>query len=489
MQDMTSTRPIDRSPFDRTIAVWNHKGGTFKTSVVANLGYLFAAGGNKVLLVDMDPQANLDIDFGIPANERERGIGLAEALREGTALPPPQHLSENLHLVSGGPALHEFTDPASLAAILERVTTARYDLLAQALAPLAWDYDLIFIDSGPAQTLLSQTILGVARWLVVPTRTDNASITGLVDVQDAIDGVASCNPDLQLLGVVLAGVGARATRIAADKRHAIDTVLGAGTVFDAVIHYSEKVSVLARQQGKTVAELANEYHNTQPAYTYLAKGQNIPNVAKAAVSIETDYLRLATEISDRMFTSDDMRLAEEWANSGRTVGALPRRQRPQRPTPRTTSQPPVSSPDTPAPKKAQKTPTSQPGRQRINVTVYVVPELHERLRSRSAATGVTVSDLVVHALAFVADHAGEAIADDLRVETGPGMGAGLFDVTPSRPVGVAKTQLGVRMTRHNKDGLDQLTRTSGARDRSHLVSVAVRDYLDSNPVKKGRHVR
>ena len=89
-------------------------------------------------------------------------------------------------------------------------------------------------------------------------------------------------------------------------------------------------------------------------------------------------------------TSDDMRLAEEWANSGRTVGALPRRQRPQRPTPRTTSQPPVSSPDTPAPKKPQKTPTSQPGRQRINVTVYVVPELHERLRSRSAATGVTV---------------------------------------------------------------------------------------------------
>ncbi|MES6224451.1 ParA family protein, partial [Cutibacterium acnes] len=34
------TSPIDRSPFDRTIAVWNHKGGTFKTSVVANLGYL-----------------------------------------------------------------------------------------------------------------------------------------------------------------------------------------------------------------------------------------------------------------------------------------------------------------------------------------------------------------------------------------------------------------------------------------------------------------
>ncbi|MES6198682.1 ParA family protein, partial [Cutibacterium acnes] len=174
------TSPIDRSPFDRTIAVWNHKGGTFKTSVVANLGYLFAAGGNKVLLVDMDPQANLDIDFGIPAGERERGMGLAEALREGTVLPPPQHLSENLHLVSGGAALNEFTDPASLAAILERVTTERYDLLAQALAPLAWDYDLIFIDSGPAQTLLSQTILGVARWLVVPTRTDNASITGLV---------------------------------------------------------------------------------------------------------------------------------------------------------------------------------------------------------------------------------------------------------------------------------------------------------------------
>lgn len=190
-------------------------------------------------------------------------------------------------------------------------------------------------------------------------------------------------------------------------------------------------------------------------------------------------------------TSDDMRLAEEWANSGRTVGALPHRQRPKGSIPRTAEQPPVSSPatHTPAPKKPQTATTTQPGRQRINVTVYVVPALHEQLRSRSAATGVTVSDLVVQALAFVADHAAKAVADDLRVETVPGYEAGLFDVTPSRPVGVAKTQLGVRMTRHNKAGLDQLTQISGARDRSHLVSVAVRDYLDSNPVKKGRHVR
>ena len=190
-------------------------------------------------------------------------------------------------------------------------------------------------------------------------------------------------------------------------------------------------------------------------------------------------------------TSDDMRLAEEWANSGRTVGALPHRQRPKGSIPRTAEQPPVSTPatHTPAPKKPQTATTTQPGRQRINVTVYVVPALHEQLRSRSAATGVTVSDLVVQALAFVADHAAKAVADDLRVETVPGDEAGLFDVTPSRPVGVAKTQLGVRMTRHNKAGLDQLTQISGARDRSHLVSVAVRDYLDSNPVKKGRHVR
>ena len=190
-------------------------------------------------------------------------------------------------------------------------------------------------------------------------------------------------------------------------------------------------------------------------------------------------------------TSDDMRLAEEWANSGRTVGALPHRQRPKGSIPRTAEQPPVSSPatHTPAPKKPQTATTTQPGRQRINVTVYVVPALHEQLRSRSAATGVTVSDLVVQALAFVADHAAKAVADDLRVETVPGDEAGLFDVTPSRPVGVAKTQLGVRMTRNNKAGLDQLTQISGARDRSHLVSVAVRDYLDSNPVKKGRHVR
>ena len=188
----------------------------------------------------------------------------------------------------------------------------------------------------------------------------------------------------------------------------------------------------------------------------------------------------------------DTRLAEEWTTSGRKVGILPQRQRPGRST-KPAKQTPVSSPApaAPAPRKTPAATTTQNERQRINVTVYVVPELAAELRSRSAATGVTVSDLVVQALVFVADHAGEAVADDVRLDAVTGDGGGLFDVTPSRPTGVAKTQLGVRMTRHNKDGLDQLTQISGARDRSHLVSVAVRDYLDSNPVpvKKGHHVR
>ena len=183
---------------------------------------------------------------------------------------------------------------------------------------------------------------------------------------------------------------------------------------------------------------------------------------------------------------DDTRLADEWANRGRRVGALPHRQRPRRSTRPDT--PPALSPAASS-STPDQSPATQPDRHRINVTVYVVPELRERLRSRSAVTGMTVSDLVVQALAFVADHATDAISDDLRAETAPGAGEGLFDLTPSQPVGVAKTQLGVRMTRHNKAGLDQLTRMSGARNRSHLVSVAVRDYLDSNPVKKGRHVR
>lgn len=184
------------------------------------------------------------------------------------------------------------------------------------------------------------------------------------------------------------------------------------------------------------------------------------------------------------------------------LGGFARRNRP------TPAPPPQPEPQ-PAPPKPVEThtgpdPVSSPSRgastqadrQRINVTVYVVPELHDDLRTRSAQTGITVSDLVVRALAHVADHAVEAINADINADTAPSDAGGLFDLTPSRPVGVTKTQLGVRMTRHNKAGLDQLTTTSGARDRSHLVSVAVRDYLtcvsvkDSIPAKKkGRHAR
>lgn len=304
VQAMTRTSPINRTVFDHTVAVWNHKGGTFKTSIVSNLGYLFASAGNTVLLVDMDPQANLNIDLGI-TDATDDGHGLADALREGTALPAPIPVRDCLDVICSGPALNQFTDPETLAPLLDRFTgDHRWDVLAGVLEPVALDYDLILIDSGPAHTLLSEAVLGTAHHLIIPTRSDDASISGLIGVACGFGEAAEFNPYLDVLGVVLAGVGSQATRIEADKRATIDEAMGDGVVFDSVIHYSEKVAVTARETGRTVSELADEYRGTKKPWEYLRAGQKVPNVAKAAVSIELDYLKLATEVMERISATE-----------------------------------------------------------------------------------------------------------------------------------------------------------------------------------------
>jgi cellulose biosynthesis protein BcsQ len=179
-QASSSRKREQTGMLNQAIAVINGKGGTGKTSITANLGGLFAAAGYRTLLVDMDPQGNLGRDLGyLDAGMSDDGRALFTAVTTGTELLPLRDVRENLDVVAGGELVED------MAAMLysrgtrgQTVTSAVRD----ALAPLAHDYDLVLLDCPPGNRSLQQMALAAAHFVVIPTKADDASLDGLVQV-------------------------------------------------------------------------------------------------------------------------------------------------------------------------------------------------------------------------------------------------------------------------------------------------------------------
>ena len=145
----------------RVIAVANQKGGVGKTTTTINLGAAMAEEGQKVLLVDLDPQANATTGLGVSSRDLEASIyevllqrvSLVDVLRP-TDVPNLDLVPSNLPLAG---------------AEIELVTAfSREHRLERALGEVVDDYDLVLIDCPPALGLLTVNALVVASEVVVP---------------------------------------------------------------------------------------------------------------------------------------------------------------------------------------------------------------------------------------------------------------------------------------------------------------------------------
>lgn len=246
---------VDRSALNRVVAVVNGKGGVGKTMITANVGGLLAANGQRVLLVDLDPQGNLGEELGYTGQQLDdQGSALAHSLVTSEAARPHQDVRPNLDVLVGGAHLDAAAAGLTMQAHTEpaRAKTA----LALALQDLAPQYDLILIDCPPGQETLQQAALTAARWALIPVKTDASSRKGLRDVARRLDSVLDVNPDLDLLGVVLFGVNRAATRVLESARTSITADLGEGApVLDSTIRHVEAAAQEARDQGLLVHEL------------------------------------------------------------------------------------------------------------------------------------------------------------------------------------------------------------------------------------------
>ncbi|MDJ0362487.1 ParA family protein [Rhodococcus sp. H29-C3] len=295
----------------RTVLVANQKGGVGKSSIVSAVAGMVAAAGRRVLVVDADQQANVtSSDLGV---EGDGGRGLSMALQFAHALTPVRDVRPNLDVIPGGPAL------AVVASVAATASQTGIDLrrnLTQTLDDLndVEHYDLVLFDSGPGDAPLLEALLGTARYLVVPTKDDDASLSGVELLAMRYLRARQAGSLIQLLGVVLFDTNPRATarnREVFDQVH--DLLEGSGAdPFETFIRSDRAAAVDLRTRHLTPLELVEVAESDQKSRLQRLRQKGKPSDrlwSRDASGLASDYQALTREILNRVANAERDRVA------------------------------------------------------------------------------------------------------------------------------------------------------------------------------------
>ncbi len=182
----------------RLIAVMNQKGGVGKTTLTVNLGAALGRMGKEVLLLDLDPQANLSIHLNVDIHNLACSVYDVLVGEEPLERAVLYHLRPGLSLV-----------PANIdlsGAEVELVNAVgRETLLRDALKPYIEEhsFDFVFFDCPPSLGILSLNALAAAREVFIPIQTEFFALQGLAKLLGVIDLIARrLNPSLHLSRVI-----------------------------------------------------------------------------------------------------------------------------------------------------------------------------------------------------------------------------------------------------------------------------------------------
>ncbi len=181
-----------------TIAIANEKGGVGKTVTAINLAAALTREHQRVLLVDMDPQANATKGLGVVLN--------TESTTVYHLLQPSGGYAARQAVVStaweGLDVIPAHVDLAGAEVELVDVD-GRENLLRQVLADLSDDYDFVLLDTPPSLSLLTVNVFAYARYILIPCQTHPYAFGALEELFDTVSAVrAEINPDLSILGIV-----------------------------------------------------------------------------------------------------------------------------------------------------------------------------------------------------------------------------------------------------------------------------------------------
>ena len=205
--DVQAASHVPGSPFarelPRTIAVANQKGGVGKTTTTVNLGACLATLGYRVLVCDLDPQANASTGLGLKPHMLE--ASMYDVMLNDVAMEDCIEASSVRNL---------FVAPASLdlaGAEIELVPAFSRELrLKRAIETVEDDYDFVLIDCPPSLGLLTINGLAAAREVVVPVQCEYYALEGLGQLLRNVDLVQrNLNPSLEVSAVVCVMYDAR----------------------------------------------------------------------------------------------------------------------------------------------------------------------------------------------------------------------------------------------------------------------------------------
>jgi chromosome partitioning protein len=218
----------------QTIACANQKGGVGKTTTVVNLGSYLALLGERVLIVDLDPQGNATSGLGLDRTQIEGSV--YDAVIDGA------HLAG---LTVPGPISGLHVVPSAIALAGAEVELApiegRERRLARLLAETAIEYDYVLVDCPPSLGLLTVNALTAADSVLIPLQCEYYALEGLTQLLATLDLIRDhLNPRLAIKGVVLTMADGR-TRLSADVAAEVRRHLG-DRVFETVIPRSVRLS-------------------------------------------------------------------------------------------------------------------------------------------------------------------------------------------------------------------------------------------------------
>lgn len=191
----------------KVLTITNQKGGTGKTSTSLFISYGLALRGYRVLLIDLDSQADASFSTGVQYDQTKTSLEviLRDIPLEDAVVPVDTKKESTLDLLPASPNLASL----DIQLVKRQLLDAQYNL-SEALRPVLSNYDYVIIDTPPAISMAVLNALTASDYVVVPTQADIYGLKGLGNLANTINSIQQrSNPKLQVLGILLGRYNAR----------------------------------------------------------------------------------------------------------------------------------------------------------------------------------------------------------------------------------------------------------------------------------------